>query len=34
MTAVNVSIKRLDPSVELPRYAYEGDAGLAAGLKF
>ena len=28
MTAVNVSIKRLDPSVELPRYAYEGDAGL------
>lgn len=25
---VNVSIKRLDPSVELPTYAYEGDAGL------
>lgn len=25
---VNVSIKRLDPTVELPTYAYEGDAGL------
>ena len=25
---VNVSIKRLDPTVELPAYAYEGDAGL------
>lgn len=25
---VNVSIKRLDPAVELPTYAYEGDAGL------
>lgn len=30
MTAqrIRVSIKRLDPSVELPSYAYEGDAGL------
>lgn len=26
--AVQVRIKRLDPSVELPSYAYEGDAGL------
>lgn len=25
---LNVSIKRLDPTVELPTYAYEGDAGL------
>ncbi len=25
---VSVSIKRLDPSVELPSYAYSGDAGL------
>lgn len=25
---LNVRIKRLDPSVELPSYAYEGDAGL------
>ena len=30
MTEYNVAlpIKRLDPSVELPSYAYEGDAGL------
>lgn len=28
MTELNVSIKRLDPSVEMPSYAYEGDAGL------
>lgn len=25
---INLPIKRLDPSVELPSYAYEGDAGL------
>jgi dUTP pyrophosphatase len=25
---IRVPIKRLDPSVELPNYAYEGDAGL------
>lgn len=25
---VTVPIKRLDPTVELPQYAYEGDAGL------
>ncbi|MDO4436701.1 MAG: dUTP diphosphatase [Coriobacteriaceae bacterium] len=25
---ISVPIKRLDPSVELPSYAYEGDAGL------
>ncbi len=25
---LNVAIKRLDPTVELPSYAYEGDAGL------
>lgn len=25
---VNVAIKRLDPTVEIPTYAYEGDAGL------
>ena len=25
---VSLPIKRLDPSVELPSYAYEGDAGL------
>lgn len=25
---VNLPIKRLDPAVELPAYAYEGDAGL------
>lgn len=28
MPIVNVNIKRLDPTVELPGYAYEGDAGL------
>ena len=28
MANVNVNIKRLDPSVELPSYAYAGDAGL------
>lgn len=28
MTQIRVNIKRLDPSVELPSYAYEGDAGL------
>lgn len=28
MAELNVSIKRLDPEVELPTYAYEGDAGL------
>lgn len=28
MSQVNVNIKRLDPEVELPRYAYVGDAGL------
>lgn len=28
MAELNVSIKRLDPEVELPSYAYEGDAGL------
>lgn len=28
MSIVNVDIKRLDPSVALPTYAYEGDAGL------
>lgn len=28
MPDLNVSIKRLDPQVELPRYAYSGDAGL------
>lgn len=28
MPVVNVNIKRLDPSVELPSYAYSGDAGL------
>lgn len=28
MDRVSVNIKRLDPSVELPSYAYEGDAGL------
>ncbi len=26
--AIVVPLKRLDPTVELPRYAYEGDAGL------
>lgn len=28
MSDLTVNIKRLDPSVELPTYAYEGDAGL------
>lgn len=28
MQELNVSIKRLDPTVQLPAYAYEGDAGL------
>lgn len=28
MAELNVSIKRLGPEVELPTYAYEGDAGL------
>ncbi len=28
MKRLTVNIKRLDPSVELPRYAFEGDAGL------
>ena len=28
MSVLNVSITRLDDSVELPTYAYEGDAGL------
>lgn len=28
MAELNVSIKRLDPEVVLPSYAYEGDAGL------
>lgn len=28
MSQIQVSIKRLDPSVELPTYAYTGDAGL------
>ena len=28
MPKLNVPIKRLDPTVELPSYAYEGDAGL------
>lgn len=28
MAQIRVNIKRLDPSVELPSYAYEGDAGL------
>ena len=28
MPVLSVSIKRLDPMVELPTYAYEGDAGL------
>ncbi len=28
MPVLSVSIKRLDPTVELPSYAYEGDAGL------
>lgn len=28
MKSISVPLKRLDPSVELPSYAYEGDAGL------
>ena len=28
MSMLNVNVKRLDPTVELPAYAYEGDAGL------
>ena len=28
MSRVDVSIKRLDPAVSLPEYAYSGDAGL------
>ena len=28
MSNLTVNIKRLDPTVELPSYAYEGDAGL------
>ncbi|OUN47252.1 deoxyuridine 5'-triphosphate nucleotidohydrolase [Collinsella sp. An7] len=28
MASINVNIKRLDPTVELPSYAYTGDAGL------
>ena len=28
MANLTVNIKRLDPTVELPSYAYEGDAGL------
>lgn len=28
MKSITVSLKRLDPSVEIPSYAYEGDAGL------
>ncbi|MBM6688241.1 dUTP diphosphatase [Collinsella tanakaei] len=28
MVELNVSIKRFDPEIELPTYAYEGDAGL------
>ena len=28
MSEINVKIKRLDPAVELPAYAYTGDAGL------
>ncbi|MBM6906884.1 dUTP diphosphatase [Collinsella intestinalis] len=28
MKSITVPLKRLDPSVELPSYAYEGDAGL------
>lgn len=28
MCMLNVNVKRLDPTVELPAYAYEGDAGL------
>lgn len=28
LDAIDLPIKRLDPTVELPAYAYEGDAGL------
>lgn len=28
MNSIDVAITRLDPTVEIPRYAYEGDAGL------
>lgn len=28
MSMLNANVKRLDPTVELPAYAYEGDAGL------
>ena len=28
MSMLSVNVKRLDPTVELPAYAYEGDAGL------
>lgn len=28
MSRITVNIKRLDPSVEIPSYAYSGDAGL------
>lgn len=28
MASIQVNIKRLDPTVELPSYAYSGDAGL------
>lgn len=28
MSMLNVNVKRLHPTVELPAYAYEGDAGL------
>lgn len=28
MSMLNMNVKRLDPTVELPAYAYEGDAGL------
>lgn len=28
MNTISLPIKRLDPAVELPSYAYEGDAGL------
>lgn len=28
MSMLNVNVKRLDPTVELPAYAYKGDAGL------
>ena len=28
MESVTLPVRRLDPEVELPTYAYEGDAGL------